>query len=79
MSVAEAGRAAELVFGIDVEMSGLASVAPLPFHVLLAVAVASSVVAAGGVLQTALRQAAARFATEGAEVPVVDFALKLIY
>ena len=46
VAVAEAGRAAELIFRIDVEMSGLAPVASLAFHVLFAVAVASGVVTA---------------------------------
>ena len=77
MSVAEAGGAAELVFGVDVEMTCLAPVAPLTLNVLLAVAVAGGVVAAGSVLRTALGQTAASFAAERAEVPIVDFALKM--
>ncbi len=77
MSIAEAGRAAELVFRINVEMTRLAPVAPLTLNVLLAVAVAGGVVAAGSVLRTALGQTAASFAAQRAEVPIVDFALKL--
>ena len=75
VAVAEAGRAAELIFRIDVEMSGLAPVASLALDVLFAVAVAGGVVTARRVLQTTLGQATAGFATQRAEVPVVDFTL----
>ena len=47
VAVAEAGCAAELVVGVDEEVTGLASVATLAFDVLLAVAVAGGVVAGG--------------------------------
>jgi hypothetical protein len=46
VAVAEARRAAELVLGVDEEVAGLAPVAALALHVLLAVAVARRVVAA---------------------------------
>ena len=36
----EAGRAAELVVGVDLEVAGLAPVAPLALHVVLAQALA---------------------------------------
>ncbi len=75
MAVTEAWRAAELIFRIDVEVSGLAPVAPLTFDILLTVAVAGGVVTARRVLQAALWQAAAGLATQGAEVPIVDFTL----
>ena len=78
MSITEAGCAPKLILRVDVEMSSLAPVAPLPFHVLLAVAVASGVVAAGSVLQAALGQATASLAAERAKVPVVDLALNKI-
>ena len=47
-------------------------------QILLAVAVASGVVAAGSVLQAALGQATASLAAERAKVPVVDLALNKI-
>lgn len=75
VAVAEAGRAAELVFRIDVEVSGFAPVAPLAFHVLLAIAVTGGVVTTRSVLQAALGQATAGLATQRTEVPVVDLAL----
>ena len=75
MAVAEAGGAAELIFGVDEEVACLAPVTPLSLHVLLAVAVASGVVAAGAVFQASLCQAATRLATKSTEVPVVDLAL----
>ncbi len=75
VAVAEAGRAAELVVHVDVEVASLAAVALLPLHVLLAPADARGGVAVRGAVGAALRAALAALAPEGVEVPVVGRAL----
>ena len=75
VAVAEAGCAAELVVGVDEEVTGLASVATLAFDVLLAVAVAGGVVAARRVGKAPFQKTSASLAPEASEVPVVDLAL----
>ena len=71
MSVTEAGRAPELVSGVNVEVSHFAPVTPLPLDVGLAQAVTRVGVAAGSVVQASFRKTATCLATQVAKVPVV--------
>ena len=71
MPITEARCAAKLVVSVNVEVPGLAPVAPLPLHILLAGAVAILNVAQRFIVWTALRQATTELAPEGCEVPEV--------
>ena len=71
MPITEAGGAAKLVVPVNVEVPGLAPVAPPPLHILLAGAVAILNVTQRLIVRTALWQATTGLAPEHREVPEV--------